>query len=396
MFARTWEGILDLGRDRIVATLAIVSWVSLLASPVLSAQDREPPDPDREERQRRGVSIDKATRIAISRGLDYLARSQNKNGSWTDRVGRKVHMTYRGTVAQHVGVTALAGIAFLSAGVLPDQGPGGNLRQPGPKTRPRNYCEVVQRALSYTMDHTSPIGFITDNGSRMYSHAFAALFLAEVYGTGYYRDNARLKECLKRATALIVKAQNKQGGWRYRPGASDADMSVTVCQVMALRAARNAGIDVPYSTIDRAVQYVRRSYLPSIGAFTYQLGTRYSGVPSRHSFALTAAGLTTLYSAGEYSAPEIRNGLTYLWYQRPSRSEARNFDYLYGQYYAIQAAFQTGGKYWQRWYKYIQRDLVELQEADGRWTDLVGPNYATAMATIILQFPNQYLPITEN
>ena len=62
----------------------------------------------------------------------------------------------------------------------------------------------------------------------------------------------------------------------------------------------------------------------------------------------------------------------------------------------MQAAFQKGGSFWQRWYEAIRQDLLLLQEAGGQWTALVGSNYATAMASIILQYPNQYLPITEN
>jgi hypothetical protein len=339
------------------------------------------------------ISIDAATARAIQRGLAFLARRQNPDGSWTDRVGRKVHMEYRGTVAPHVGVTALAGLAFLSGGTLPDQGPTGLGR-----SLAENYCEVVRKALDYVMNQTQANGFISANTSRMYSHAFATLFLAEAYGTGLSRDDERLKECLQRAVRLIVKAQNKEGGWRYHPGAEDSDMSITVCQVMALRAARNAGIEVPRETIQNAIRYVKESFQPNQGAFAYQLSYQRGGFPSRTSFALTAAGVTTLYGAGDYSAYEIREGLRYLWRHRPRLTEARgNFDYYYGQYYAVQAMFQAGGEYWRQWYDYIRRDLLELQDPqEGCWTDLVGSNYATAMSTIILQFPNQYLPITEN
>jgi hypothetical protein len=208
-------------------------------------------------------------------------------------------------------------------------------------------------------------------------------------------NRARSGSTAFRGGRLLVCAPIAVGGWRYRPGAVDSDMSITVCQVMALRAARNAGLEVPRETIQRAVAYVRASYMPGPGAFTYQPLS--SGIPSRTSFALTAAGVTTLYGAGEYNAFEIREGLRFLWHNRPRPSEAADhFDYYYGQYYAVQAAFQAGGEYWRQWYEYIRRDLLALQEPDGRWTDLVGSNYATAMATIILQFPNQYLPITEN
>jgi hypothetical protein len=338
------------------------------------------------------VGIDAETRLRIDRGLEYLYRNQNPDGSWTDLVGRKVHYAYRGTLAPHVGVTALAGMAFLSSGTLPGQG----LRE--------KYCTALRKALDYVMDQTQQNGFISANGSRMYSHAFATLFLAEAYGTALYPNSEKLRERLKRAIRLIVESQNQQGGWRYRPGVPDADMSVTVCQVMALRAARNAGIQVPRDTIQRAVSYVKQSFVPPArvlggggGAFHYQITPEMPGIPHRYSFALTACGVTTLFGAGEYSSPELHQGLQYLWNYRQPPSYARNrFDYYYAHYYAVQAAFQAGGDYWVRWYDETKRDLAKLQESDGSWQDLVGSNYATAMAAIILQMPNQYLPITEN
>ena len=341
------------------------------------------------------LTIPASTARAVEKGLSYLAMHQNPDGSWMDRVGRKVHMTYRGTVAPHVGVTGLAGIAFLAHGVLPGQGSAGFVMKNGRKI---SYCDVLEKALEYVMSRVSAAnGFISANGSRMYSHAFATLFLAEVYGTGSYRDAEKVRRSLKNAIRLIVNAQNAEGGWRYRPGAQDSDMSITVCQVMALRAARNAGVEVPLGTIQRAVNYVKKSFVPGVGAFTYQLGLEFRGVHSRWTPALTAAGVTTLYSAGEYDAFQINEGLRYILRERPMRGEARyTFDYYYFQYYAVQAAFQKGGTYWERWYDSIRQDLLLLQESDGRWTDLVGANYATAMASIILQYPNQYLPITEN
>lgn len=335
------------------------------------------------------VAIDPETRVRIDRALEYLYRNQSSDGSWTDRVGRKVHNTYRGTVAPHVGVTALAGLAFLASGTLPGQG----LRE--------RYCLSVRKAIDYVMAQTQENGFISANGSRMYSHAFATLFLAEAHGTTVYPNPEKLQERLKLAVRLITSSQNSLGGWRYLPRAPDADMSITVCQVMALRAARNAGIQVPRETIQRAVAYVKQSFTDvpgrSTGAFFYQISPDNPTLQHRYSFALTACGVTTLYGAGEYGAAEVRLGLHYLWTNCPRPDQARNrFDYFYGQYYAVQAAFQAGGDYWLRWYEGIRKDLLSFQDEDGSWTDLVGSNYATAMAAIILQMPNQYLPITEN
>lgn len=343
------------------------------------------------------VRVDPVVSRAVERGLDYLARHQNEDGSWTERVGRKVYRSYRGEVHPHVGVTGLAGLAFLSAGILSDQGPGLYRDAAG---RPVRGADIVAGALEYVVDQTTSTGYITAHGSRMYSHAFATLFLAQAYGAGLGGDDGRVRAALKRAVTLIIGAQNAEGGWRYQPQAVDSDMSVTVCQVMALRAARNAGLRVPKGTIDAAVLYVRRSYLPQTGGFTYQLATGpMAHLGSRDTFPLTAAGLTTLFGAGEYASPEIQQALRYLWWRRPRPEEARgSFDYYYGQYYAIQAMFQKGGEAWRRWYEsYVKPDMLALQDRrEGCWTDLVGSNYATAMATIILQFPNQYLPISEN
>lgn len=177
-------------------------------------------------------------------------------------------------------------------------------------------------------------------------------------------------------------------------------MSVTVCQVLALRGARNAGIQVPKPTIDRAIRYVKESFIVEgrgRGAFKYQQDFNYPLAGYRWSFALTAAGVATLCGAGDYNAVEVKRGLKYLWdWFPPKEIAADRFDYFYGHYYAVQAAFQASGAYWNQWYEDIKSDLLALQQPDGSWTDLVGSNYATAIAAIILQMPNQYLPIMEN
>ncbi len=366
--------------------LVIAGALFLSGLPFIEIDAQAMPTPAIDRRAPRSIAVDQSTRQSIDRGLEFLYRSQNPDGSWTDFVGRKVHYFYDCTQSRHVGSTALAGLAFLSSGALPTEGP----RQA--------YCRSIRRALDFVIDSTSPEGFISVSNSRMYSHAFATLFLAEAYGASLYPEAERLEDALRRAVGLIVQSQNEQGGWRYLPRAVDADMSVTVCQVMALRAARNAGIFVPRSTIDAAIRYVKNSYLRGKG-FSYQLLPFHRG--SRQSFALNACGVATLYGAGEYESYEIREGLELLWRDWDSihraHSEPRDrYDFYYGHYYGIQAAFQAGGTYWERWYHRIRDELLSLQRADGSWEDLVGQNYATAVAVIILQMPNQYLPITES
>jgi hypothetical protein len=334
-----------------------------------------------------GIEITPRTEKAIRKGLDYLAAHQNPEGYWLESVGRKVNEEYQGHIGKHVGVTALAGMAFLANGSTPGRGP---------------YGRNVDRAVSWLLDQVKPDdGFITAESSRMYEHSFATLFLAEVYGM---TSDTRVREKLQAAVDCIVSAQNTQGGWRYLPGSKDSDMSITVTCVMALRGARNVGIYVPRDTILRAIEYVKLSFIKEypnsemVGGYWYQIFDQ----PFRHSrtsFALTAAGVTALYGAGEYDSEQIRAGLKFLFdktrWRPPAYRMHQSFDYFYGHYYAIQAFYQAGGQYWARWYPDIREEIVNGQHKEGYWEDLVGRNYATAMATIILQIPYRYLPIFE-
>jgi hypothetical protein len=67
--------------------------------------------------------------------------------------------------------------------------------------------------------------------------------------------------------------------------------------------------------------------------------------------------------------------------------------YFYGHYYAALAVWQVGGETWKRWYPAIRDDLIGRQRSDGSWIDTISPEFATAMACLILQVPNNYLPI---
>jgi hypothetical protein len=69
--------------------------------------------------------------------------------------------------------------------------------------------------------------------------------------------------------------------------------------------------------------------------------------------------------------------------------------YFYGHYYAVQAMWTAGGNYWKEWYPAIRDELLSRQNPDGSWLDQICSHYGTAMACIILQVPNNYLPILQ-
>jgi hypothetical protein len=222
--------------------------------------------------------------------------------------------------------------------------------------------------------------------------------------SGMIPDKELAKEVhdkLRLAVKCILDAQNHEGGWRYQPIARDADLSVTICQIMALRAARNAGVAVPENKVTKCVEYVKRCQDKLGGYFRYMV--QGGGQGGMQAFARTAAGVVALYSAGIYKGPEIEAGLRFLRDNRPNHGMFGRPDtlikpdmhYFYGHYYAVQAMWIAGGKYWSDWFPAIRDELLASQRADGSWQDQICSHYATAMACIILQVPNNYLPILQ-
>jgi len=330
---------------------------------------------------------------AADRGLQWLRSRQLSSGAWAGYVGHKQMDHYqlldsglhpelqRRKGEGHLGVTALCGMAFLAGGHLPDRG---------------RHREVVQRAENFVVQRAQQTGLLSSAGTRMYSHAFGTLFLAEVYGMA---GNARAKQTLEAAVNLIVDTQNAHGGWRYNAFDRQTDLSVTVCQLQALRAARNIGIRVPVGTIDRAMAYVKKSRATGYdhGLYYYKIyGAGQYEKP--REYAINAAAMTALSSAGVHDDDLSDPVLSFLEEDYPNLASGYyrdHFYYWYGNYYAAQAFYQFGGPRLRAFFSRLARDLLDAQRPDGSWRNRVGPGdeMGTAVACILLQMPRQYLPI---
>jgi Prenyltransferase and squalene oxidase repeat len=317
---------------------------------------------------------------AVNRGLAYLASHQEADGHWASG-------GYRGDVS----ITAFALMAFLASGHQPGRG---------------KYGLVLNEAVDFLANQVQMSGQVGtpglvynsagQSGPPMYGHGFAVLALAEVYGMSHRKD---LKPKIEAAIKLIEDCQNqdgvpgRDGGWRYRPVQGESDISVTVVQVLALRSARNAGLNVPQSTIDRAIAYMRRCSNPNDGGFLYQVRQGGSG-PAR-----TGAGVLSLMMAGLRDSPECQGGLKYLKNHPLDRANEWPYreHFYYALYYVTQAMYQAGGDYWHTWYTQIRDRLVRTQGANGEWGwdgySEAGVPYATAMSVLVLQVPAGLLPI---
>jgi len=310
-----------------------------------------------------------AAEQAIERGLAWLARRQVQSGRDEGAFG---HGGYQGGVA----VASLGGLAFMASGSAPAQGP---------------YGRAIDRCVRYVASCVQESGYIAVPGTgqdNMYGHGFGMLFLSQAYGmSARPEDDRQLGEQLRSAVRLTCQCQNAEGGWRYQPVRSDADLSVTISQIMGLRAARDAGIHVPDDVRTRCIDYVKRSQNRD-GGFRYQLEGGQS------TFPLTAAGVVSLYSAGIYEGESVTKALAWLMSHLPGRRPSNTSYFYYGHYYAVQAMWHAGGDYFQRWFPAIRDLLLGRQAPDGSWPDQeVCPEFGTAMTLIILQMPNNFVPI---
>jgi prenyltransferase beta subunit len=344
----------------ILAALVLVALASLsraqvpdsnatAAAPAASPAPAEPaPVPD--------VTVTPAARQAVDSALQYLAVKQNLDGSWTSQEFKNA-----------TAVASLAGLAFMSDGSLPARG---------------RYADNVSRALDYVVKSAQPNGLLEYDSPKhaMYSHAFSTLFLAEAWGMTGALD---LKVPLKNAVDLIVRTQNREGGWRYLPVVADADISVTVSEIVALRAAANAGIAVPREAVDNAVGFLKKCACPN-GGFAYQAGGNDAAFPR------SAAALLCLYLTGVSDAPLVPRALNYVTHNREFDGRYS----FYGQYYAAQAVHLVAPAKWPEWYAFVTNRLVARQGRDGSW-NAVGEDRAqcTAMSALILTIPNGYLPL---
>jgi len=320
----------------------------------------------------RGDEITPAQQHAVDAGLVWLSKHQAADGSFSNATQG---------YANRSAITSLATIAFMQSGNLPNRG---------------KYGREVARALRFVLNSCQESGLISADPGQgpMYGHGFATLMLGETYGmTG----DEEVKDRLERAVRLIEKTQNPEGGWRYQPVPYDADISVTICQIMGLRAARDAGIKVDKKVIDQAIHYVRSCQNPD-GGFSYMSMTQGGGAGGS-GFARSAAGVAALYYAGIFEGNDLARGLDYLKQFTPghgagAQNQNEQQHYYYGYYYATQAMFLAGGKYWQSFYPGIRDELISRQNReDGHWEGDFNDEYATSMALIILQMPNRYMPV---
>ena len=327
-----------------------------------------------------------AVQEACDRGAKFLISEQWASGAiqFGGR-GGKAHEDLH-PPAKSIAMTSLAILGLAAIGHTPSD--------------PTDEGRCMRDAIDFVLrpQHRDRNGYFgRADGSQMYGHGITALMLTEMVGMGADEEqDGRIHEACKDAIRLIVRAQRvgkeqrHRGGWRYKPDSTDSDLSVTVWQLMALRAGKNAGLDVPKEVIDRAVAYVRRCYNPRRRGFAYEANS------GDVRFSTAAEGLLSMQVCGQYEADEVRRAADYLLERSPEQEKQW---FYYGLYYYAQGMAQRGGEHASTAKQSTSRVLLKRQARDGSWRTHGGnegdggPIYATSMALLSLSIHHNYLPI---
>lgn len=317
-----------------------------------------------------------ATENAVELGLQWLARNQLKDGSWS------LKGPYRSLVGgeNKMAATGLALLAFLGHGETHQQG---------------KYQRVVADAVDYLIKNQSGNGHFVDRTASLshslYTHAICSISICELLAL---TQDERLAGPAREAIAFAVQAQGPQGGWRYEVAEARSDLSVTGWFVMLFQSAKYAGIEYDPAVLQNAEKFLDLVMLPDGSRYRYQVD--HEPAPS-----MTAEGLLCRqYLGWKRDDPRMQAGVEYLM-ANPLRWSQKNSYYWY---YATQVLRNMEDETWNQWNDDLKKVLTEKQRqtgADkGSWDPegdpyggVGGRLYMTCLCIYSLEVYYRHLPI---
>jgi hypothetical protein len=293
----------------------------------------------------------KETEDAVHWGLEWLVRHQFPEGNWSlDHVPlAKGPSTGSGRSRSMVAATGMATLPFLASGYTHKEGP---------------YRRVVAAALKFIIENQQPSGLLQAPGDSalFYSHGLAAIPLCEAYAL---TKDPYLEGPAKGAIKFLLDTQNQKGGWRYNVGDGQCDTSVIGWQLMAMKSARLAGIDVPEEAFTRCKAFLDTVRMPSAPERFGYINER-GRVIVDHLPSTTSIGQLCLQFMGlPQSDPGLGKSVDFML-GNPPNLQTRD---CYYWYYATQVIHNVQGPKWDQWNRVMKRILVNSQNTDTKSTD---------------------------
>jgi hypothetical protein len=348
--------------------------------------------------QRSGASA--ASEQAVEAAIDWLARHQDRDGRWDGGTARyddgtampgdddfTVHCppgeTCFGECAYWEADTALTGLALLSylgAGYTHKDG---------------KYAATVANGLQFLLGTQKADGDLR-GASRtvgMYCHAMATLALCEAYALSL---DDRLRDPAQRAVLFLIRGRARDGqAWRYEPSASEGDTSILGWVVMALKSAKEVGLEVGEET---ALRRGMLRWLDRVGTGKAGGLARYQP-PDPVTATMTAeAWVCRQFLGAGGPGAASSEAAAYLLQHESDRGQSN----LYYWYYGTLALYQHGGEPWRLWNDRIRQRVVSLQQSSGHRAGSWDPDesmygarggrvYCTALGALTLEVYYRYL-----
>jgi len=337
-----------------------------------------------------------ATEGSVDMALDWLARHQEADGSWS------VKKT-EGEGDWDPGVTGLATLAFLGAGHTEKVG---------------KYKENVQKAIAWMIAGQREDGalgsdprFVEHHGGFGYHHAICGLAIAEAAGMANIPSTKQAAQKAVNYSCNVHQAGEGSDklGWRYQPK-SPGDVSATGWYVMQLKSAKIAGLAVDAMSFDGAIAFLDKCEESpdkvQIEDKAYDDGRHRYGYTGKGAMVnTTSIGVLCRLFMG-YKKDEFTGAA--LWLRR-TNPPAWKADLgvangggwpMYYMYYTTLTMFQMGGDHWPAWNNELKKVLVDNQRKDndqrGSWDPLsswekkAGRAYTTALGALCLEVYYRY------
>jgi len=314
-----------------------------------------------------------ATHVEVGRALDWLARTQEPDGSWAPR-------KWEGQPIYRVGLTGLALLAFLGSD---DDVTAGR------------YAETVERATGFLLAEQKKNGrFGPFFSAAPYNHGIATVALLHRYAR---RRDEKLKRPIEQALIFIGRHQGARGGWGYLSPEQRTNTSVTAWQLTAVLLADALGWPQARDAADKGLAWIANT-LDAEGRAGYSRPGDFRYGPDVPT--AIAAFCLSVGAAEDRRAPsavKVTDALLRLA-SASTETEKVNFYRSYFLTHALGVARERGHADPSKLAVLSLRlkgDLVDRQVAEGlhagswdptdRWSRAGGRVYATAMAALSLE-----------
>lgn len=348
---------------------------------------------------------------AITRGVDFLIKDQNSNGSWGSAERTKDLNIFAGIGSHHAFRTAVTAMGVSALIEVADQG------------RP-DVRSSIERGEAFLLEQLPEVR--RDEPMLIYNvwtHAYGISALVDMHER-LPDDPVRRKkiaELIREQFEKLRKYESAEGGWGYydftagtqRPASSSTSF-VNAAVLVAFDNARRIGIDPPQKVVDRAIKmiqfqkkpdntYIYGTYLRNNPMMPINLPGGSLGRSQACNLALRIWGDTSIQddTCEEWLDRLItRNGWLDMGRKRPipheSHFQVAGYFYYFGHYYAALTVPLLPASTRPFYQDHLANILIGHQETDGSWWDYPLYNYhqqyGTAFALMSLQLCRKSVP----